>query len=166
MGKTRMGKKGPGGTRETVGGLSLWSPAQALPGRFGTSSTRAARRLSKGRPRHAPGLLWEGNTKKREKHVFRFDGGGRQLQDVWASQELPGPSPLASASEHSISREEDVAQQRARARGWEPWCRGHSQGAHTRRRAQGLDKCQDASRTHLRASASGQAPVPDYSWRG
>lgn len=104
-GKARTLKNGPGGTREAVGGLSPRSPARARPGRFGTSSTRAARRLSKGRPRRAPGLLWEGNTKEREKHVFRFDGGGRQFLDAWASQELTEPGRLASASEHSVSRE-------------------------------------------------------------
>lgn len=81
-GKERKGTKGPGGTREAVGGPRPWSPALALPGPFGTSSTRAARRLSKGRARHAPGLLWEGNTKEREKQVFRFDGGDRQLQEA------------------------------------------------------------------------------------
>ena len=72
------------------------APAPALPGPFGTSASRAARRLSKGRPLHAPGLLWERNTKERgKKYVFRFDGGGRQRQDAWASQELtPGARPI------------------------------------------------------------------------
>lgn len=117
----------------------------ALPGPFGTSSTRAARRLSKGRARHAPGLLWEGNTKEREKQVFRFDGGGRQLQEARDSQELPEQGRLASASERAIARE------RLRpscAPGWEPRGRGPSQDVHTRRGAQGLDECRDDARTH------------------
>lgn len=78
-GKARTEKKGWGGTREAVGGLRPCSPALAGPGPSGTSSYWAARRLSKGGPRNTPGLLWEGNTKEREKHVFRFDGGDRQF---------------------------------------------------------------------------------------
>lgn len=74
-----------------VGGRSApWSPARVRPSRFGTGSSWAARLRSKGRPLHAPGLLCEGNTKEREKHVFRFEGG-RQ-----ASQELPEPGWLIS----------------------------------------------------------------------
>lgn len=67
-----------------IGGRSApWSPARVRPSRFGTGSSWAARLRSKGRPLHAPGLLCEGHTKEREKkHVFRFEGGGQQLQDA------------------------------------------------------------------------------------
>lgn len=81
-------KEGKGESQNQMGNTGIsgrsapWSPARVRSSRFGTGSSWAARLRSKGRPLHAPGLLCEGNTKERENHVFRFEGGGQQLQDA------------------------------------------------------------------------------------
>lgn len=150
MGKARTGQKGPGGTREAVGGLSLCSP-RASPPRPVWHKRLPGRQAAEQRPAPPRTRSFVGAKHKREgkKYVFRFDGGGQQRQDSWASQEPPEPGPLAPAKEHSISREGAVCARVGTAvPGTLPGCAHQAPGA---RPGQGPGR----PRAHGRASAGG-----------
>lgn len=152
MGKARTGQKGPGGTREAVGGLLLCSPCASPPWPV-WHKRLPGRQAAEQRPAPPRTRSFVGAKHKREGKKIRLPFRRRRPTEPGRLGQ-PGtnsrsPAHLAPAKEHSISREGAVCARVGTAvPGTLP---GRAHQAPGARPGQGPGR----PRTHRRASASG-----------